>query len=211
MKPKNRNTNKKRESILNAAMQAFGDQGYDKTSMDHIAEIAAASKRTVYNHFQSKDDLFQAVIEKFSIEMHSLKQIRYDAARSLEEQLGEFAEAELALVNNPIWMGFMKALLIMFIRDPEMARKSMTKYANTEDALAAWLQAAARDGRLAIEDHQLAARVFWSMLGGAFTWPAVYQGFLEPQSAQVLKKELIETYLCRYGKQGLKAYMPIKG
>lgn len=198
MKTTNRDTSKKRESILNAAMQAFGDQGYDKTSMDHIADLAAASKRTVYNHFPSKDILFQAVIEKFATEMHSLKQIRYDGARSLEEQLGDFAEAELALVNNPTWMGFMKALLIMFIRDPGMARKSMAKYANTEDTLATWLQAAVQDGRLAVDDPLLVARVFWSMLGGAFTWPAVYQGFLDQKSAQVLKQELIETFLYRY-------------
>jgi hypothetical protein len=36
------------------------------------------------------------------------------------------------------------------------------------------------------------------MLGGAFTWPAVYQGGLDPQGIPALKKELIETFLCRY-------------
>jgi TetR/AcrR family transcriptional regulator, regulator of autoinduction and epiphytic fitness len=200
MKTNKRDTSQKRESILNAAMQAFSDLGYDKTSMDHIAEIAVTSKRTVYNHFPSKDILFQAVTDKFAKKMHSLKSIRYESARSLEEQLSDFAEAELALVNNPIWMGFMKVLLAIFIRNPEMALKTMAKYKNSEDTLVTWLQAAVQDGKLTIENPQLSARVFWSMLDGAITWPAVYQGFLDPKLIQELKKELIDTFLCRYRK-----------
>ena len=174
MKANKRDTSQKRQSILNAAMQAFSDEGYDKTSMDRIAEIAHASKRTVYNHFLRKDDLFQAVIEKFAEEMHSLKQIPYDGTRSLEEQLSDFAEAELALTNNPTWMNFMKVLLTVFIRDPELARETMAKHDTGEDSLVTWLRTAAENGRVNVEDPQLAARVFWSMLGGAFTWPAVY-------------------------------------
>jgi TetR/AcrR family transcriptional regulator, regulator of autoinduction and epiphytic fitness len=198
MKAKKRDTSQKRESILNAAIKAFGDLGYDNTSMDYIAEKATASKRTVYNHFQSKDDLFQAVIDRFTMEMHFLKQIRYDSSRGLAEQLGDFADAELALTNNPTWMGFIKVLLIVFIRDPKMALKSMAKYSNSEDTLVTWLKEAAQDGKLIIENPQLSAKVFWSMLGGAFTWPAVYQGYLDPKLAQALKTELIKTFLSRY-------------
>ena len=54
----------KRDSILEAAIRAFRDVGYECTSMDRIAELAGASKRTVYNHFPSKEALFQAVVAR---------------------------------------------------------------------------------------------------------------------------------------------------
>ena len=65
MAVKKRDTSKKRESILDAAVKAFADEGYENASMDRIAEIADASKRTVYNHFPSKDVLFEEVLDRF--------------------------------------------------------------------------------------------------------------------------------------------------
>jgi TetR/AcrR family transcriptional regulator, regulator of autoinduction and epiphytic fitness len=195
-----RDTSQKRESIIAAAMEEFRDKGYEGGSMDRIAQIAAASKRTVYNHFPSKDELFQAVIDRFASQMHSLKQIRYQSERSLEEQLSEFADAELAVVEDPAWMGFIKVLLAVFMRDPALARKAMSAHMGGEDPMTAWMREAARDGRLAIEDPSLAARVFSAMLSGAFTWPAVYQGYLDTQAVPALKRELIATFLCRYGR-----------
>lgn len=195
---KRRDTSAKRKSILDAAIKVFRDEGYDNASMDQIAELAGASKRTVYNHFPSKDELFQAVIELFGQEMQSLKLIPYDVARTLEEQLAEFADAELAVVNDSTWMGFIKVLLAVFIRAPELAQRAMAGRAAPEDSLTAWMRAAALDGRLSIDDPAMAARVFSAMLGGAFTWPAVYRGGLDPQGIPALKKELIETFLSRY-------------
>jgi TetR/AcrR family transcriptional regulator of autoinduction and epiphytic fitness len=193
-----RDTSQKRQSIIAAAMEEFRDRGYDGSSMDRIAEIAGASKRTVYNHFPSKEELFHAVIDRFGAQMHSLKLIRYDAARSLEEQLSEFADAELAVVKDHAWMGFIKVLLTVFMRDPALAQKAMSRHMAGEDPMTAWMREAARDGRLAIEDPSLAARVFSAMLSGAFTWPAVYQGYLDTTTIPALKKELIETFLGRY-------------
>jgi TetR/AcrR family transcriptional regulator of autoinduction and epiphytic fitness len=198
MSAKKRDTSRKRESILSAAMQVFCDEGYDKASMDRIADVAGSSKRTVYNHFFRKEDLFQAVVERFVSEMHAMKQIRYDPSRSLEEQLSDFADAELAVATNRGWLKFIKVLLTVFIRDPDLAGETAARYAAGEDTLATWLHEAADDGTIAVDDAQLAARVFWSMLGGAFTWPAVYQGELDPEVVDRLKQELIATFLSRY-------------
>jgi len=95
---RNRNLKNKRESILDAAQQAFIDEGYDNSSMDRIAEIAGASKRTVYKHFPSKENLFQNVLERMMAESIAKKQIRYDPTRSLEEQLGSFADGKMEIM-----------------------------------------------------------------------------------------------------------------
>lgn len=52
----------KTEAIVAAAREAFLTNGYDGASMDQIALLASVSKRTVYNRFRSKEELFGAAI-----------------------------------------------------------------------------------------------------------------------------------------------------
>jgi AcrR family transcriptional regulator len=54
---------RKRGLIVEAARQAFLDGGYAETSMDSIAKSAGVSIKTVYRHFDDKDDLFLAVMQ----------------------------------------------------------------------------------------------------------------------------------------------------
>ena len=53
----------KRSAIVAAARQAFLDSGYAQTSMDGIAELAEVSVKTIYRHFENKDELFSAVMQ----------------------------------------------------------------------------------------------------------------------------------------------------
>ncbi len=53
----------KRSAIVAAARRAFLNAGYSLTSMDGIAELANVSVKTVYRHFENKDELFSAVMQ----------------------------------------------------------------------------------------------------------------------------------------------------
>lgn len=172
--------------------------GYDNASMDRIAELACASKRTVYNHFPSKEELFRAVLERFMQEIMELKKIRYDPRRSLEEQLASFANAKLEISMNPSWLGLLKVTTGVFITHPELAQETVQRTAAAEDSLVAWLKAACGDGRMKVEDTTLAAEAFWAMVGGAFFWPAIFFGPMQPEAASAMKQELIRIYLAGY-------------
>jgi AcrR family transcriptional regulator len=52
----------KREAIARAARDVFGRAGYARTSIDAIAAEAGVSTRTIYNHFDGKEQLFSAVL-----------------------------------------------------------------------------------------------------------------------------------------------------
>ena len=52
----------KKQQILDGARQVFLLNGYAGASMDEIAIQAGVSKGTLYNHFDSKDDLFRSLI-----------------------------------------------------------------------------------------------------------------------------------------------------
>lgn len=51
--------------ILEHATDVFGTRGYHNVSMDDIAEAAGISKALVYQHFDSKDELYLAVMRSF--------------------------------------------------------------------------------------------------------------------------------------------------
>jgi len=53
---------RKRFAIVHAARKLFLEGGYAKTSMDSIAKAARVGIKTVYRHFENKDDLFSAVM-----------------------------------------------------------------------------------------------------------------------------------------------------
>ena len=52
------------EKILSTATQLFIHNGYEKTSVQNIAQTASISKGAIYHHFQSKDDIFFAVLKQ---------------------------------------------------------------------------------------------------------------------------------------------------
>jgi AcrR family transcriptional regulator len=54
---------RKRSAIVSAARTAFLEAGYANTSMDSIAKSAGVGIKTVYRHFENKDDLFSAVMQ----------------------------------------------------------------------------------------------------------------------------------------------------
>src|ERR1700745_3287492 len=50
--------------VLEAAQRVFLKKGYQGASLDEIAEVAPASKPTIYAHFPGKEALFEAVVAR---------------------------------------------------------------------------------------------------------------------------------------------------
>ena len=51
----------KKQQIIQAAIELFTTQGYEKTSIAAICELAKASKGAVFHHFKNKDELLREV------------------------------------------------------------------------------------------------------------------------------------------------------
>ena len=54
----------RRADIVSAALEVFGEQGYDAATMDEIARRAEYTKRTLYAYFPSKLDLLLELIAR---------------------------------------------------------------------------------------------------------------------------------------------------
>jgi AcrR family transcriptional regulator len=56
----------RRETILRAAALAFAVKGFAATSMEDVAAEAGITKLIVYRHFGSKEELYEAVLDRVS-------------------------------------------------------------------------------------------------------------------------------------------------
>lgn len=54
---------RRRERIVDAAVEAFNRKGFSRTTMQEIAEVADLAVGTLYNYFPSKNDLLVGIIE----------------------------------------------------------------------------------------------------------------------------------------------------
>ncbi len=166
--------------------------------MDLIAERANASKRTVYNHFSSKELLIEEAFNRFLKNAFVSKNIEYDPQKSIEDQLGEFADSKMKLTEDPKQLGLMRVTLSAFMTHPLMAERAVLFSDSQEDGLVKWLKKATDDGRLNVKDPELAAESFWSLFSGTFFWPPIVRGPVEKKVGEKLKAEFIQLFLARY-------------
>ncbi|MCU1389412.1 MAG: putative TetR family transcriptional regulator [Ilumatobacteraceae bacterium] len=54
----------RREQLLDVALQVFARQGYHGASMNDVAEAAGVTKPVVYQHFDSKRELYLALLDE---------------------------------------------------------------------------------------------------------------------------------------------------
>jgi len=78
-----------RERVLDAAMAAFGERGYEGASMSAIAREAGVTKSVIYDHFASKAELHKALVE------HQARELHASVSEAVEAKAGEKAEKRL--------------------------------------------------------------------------------------------------------------------
>jgi AcrR family transcriptional regulator len=85
-----------RTRILDAAMLVFRRQGFRRSSIEQAAEAAGLTRQALYHHFESKEALFRAVIERLHEEALAAE---IAAASAAENEGGSLADILVASVS----------------------------------------------------------------------------------------------------------------
>jgi len=101
--------------VEDAAIELFMEQGYHATSMRQIAEHAGLALGGIYNHFSSKDEIFEAII----VDKHPYKRILPLVMQTPGETAEEFLRnAFKVTVNelgkNPVYIKLMMIEMVEF-------------------------------------------------------------------------------------------------
>lgn len=107
----------KREAILNAASESFRQDGYARTSMELVARRAEVSTATLYRHFSSKADLFEAVAQRTMDRLELPETSSGGAIRRLDT----LARAYAALLSEPETRGIVRMVVSECGRDSLLA------------------------------------------------------------------------------------------
>lgn len=97
-----------RLAIEDAAISLFMEQGYHATSMRQIAERAELALGGIYNHFESKDDIFEAIIVDKHPYKKALPLILAAQGETMDEFLGNAARVVIReLTSQPYYVRLM--------------------------------------------------------------------------------------------------------
>ena len=123
----------RREQILAAATEAFARSGFAATSLEDIAAEAGITRVILYRHFDSKTDLYQAVLDRMCARLDT----------HVAEPVGGFTDASVdglleAAAESPA--GF-RLLFQHALREPEFSER-IEKF-RADISAAAYLQIAA--------------------------------------------------------------------
>ncbi|MDF2643004.1 MAG: TetR family transcriptional regulator [Pseudomonas sp.] len=166
-------TDQKRESIVMAAIAEFRDRGFEVTSMDRIAARAEVSKRTVYNHFPSKEELFAEILQRLWSCAPPSVNAPYRADSTLREQLRELLWQKMRTLNDSSFLDLARVVFGATIHSPERAQAWMTRINEREELFSVWIRAAQNDGRLKTVDPGFAATQMHALLKCFAFWPQV--------------------------------------
>lgn len=121
----------RKEEILDAAFAEFSDASYDGTTIERIASRAGLSKAGVYAHFQNKEEIFCAMMERIMIP--GLAEWDWLPAKDLD--LATFVDAYVdhfyTTLKNP---AFLKALRLLVMEGGRMP-KTMQRWQESLDTV----------------------------------------------------------------------------
>ena len=160
-------TGAKGEAIAQAALRLFLRDGYERTSVDAIAAEAGVSKRTIYNRYGDKENLFRSVLHgTFTTMMATFRRIA-DAhltdVTDVERDLTAFVrEAALTLTMAPDRIALIRLILTEAPYFPALLREERSQE-TMHATLAAVLARLAKAGSLAIPDPDEAAEHLFAL------------------------------------------------
>jgi TetR/AcrR family transcriptional regulator of autoinduction and epiphytic fitness len=201
MTPSARLTDRKREAIVQAAIVEFRANGFEATSVDKVAARAEVSKRTLYNHFPSKNELFAAILQILWEGSASQMERAFEPGRPLREQLLELLQAKLAMLADDSFLALARVAIAAGLNSPERAQEIVARIGEKDGGLIDWIKAAQKHGVLKAGDAALAVKQLESLVKGVAFWPQVAMGqpLLTTRARKQLAVSTADLFLSHHG------------
>ena len=154
----------KRGQILDGAKRVFMKLGYDAASMNDVTREAGVSKGTIYVYFQSKEDLFGALVEREKSAFDATIRQILDESATVEDGLRGYSHAYAHFILDTEMIPTMRILMGVLDRMPTLCQRFFASSpTNIKVLLQDYIAAANDKGELEVEDTDLAARQFIDM------------------------------------------------
>lgn len=167
------------QELLAAAVSVFVERGYAETRLDEVARRAGVAKATLYLYYESKLELFKAVVRHALVaRFDDLSRDHPDETRSAREQIVLLLSAFMERVAASPLSGIPKLVISEAGNFPELARFYYDEVISRARAFVVEaLVAGARSGEFRPVDADYAWRIIVAPLLLSIIWKHSFQAF----------------------------------
>ena len=187
-----------REAIVDAAERLFLAHGFGAVSMDDLAESAGVARRTLYNQFASKEEIFREMLLRLSGQLEDALPPGIETQGSVEEVLPLIGRAILQLHRRPGYLGFFRIAVAESMQFPWIAEAFAAVMEPAMERFARYLSHLTALGILDCRNAILAAHQFTGMLNEFVLWPWLMGRKRLPVAAEEVIAEAARMFLRSY-------------
>ncbi len=194
---------RRRQQIIDGALDAFARLGFDRATNRDIAQAAGiGSPGLIYHYFKDKTDLlYQVIRERMPLVplVDAIEQLDDEPPASALPQLG----ARLAqALDQPLTVAIGKIVISEVLRHPELAKViNEIGPGRALNALAAYLERQMELGRLRRTDPQVAARM---LIGPIIGYLLARNVLNQPEARAIAATDLVAETIALF----LRGMMP---
>ena len=185
--PRTRRTGS-RDAIVEAAERLFLRRGFGAVSMDELAEAAGVARRTLYNQFASKEEIFREMLLRVSGQLEDALPPGIETQGDVENVLTSIARAILELHKQPEYLGFLRMVAADSRQFPWIAEAFAAVMDPQTERFTRYLAHLTAMGVLDCRNPTLAAHQFMGVLNEFSLWPWM----LGRESLSVPADEVVE-------------------
>ena len=162
---------KRREQILQTAVNLFSQRGFKGTTTKEIAREAGVSEAMVFRHFATKHELYGAILDNKSCS-DGVHRFPWEANETLQEAIknkDDFAVfyniALDAMNKHQSDVGFMRLLFYSALEEHELAERFFNDFIEkVYEFIGAYVARRQRDGAFRKMNPRIAVRAFIGMM-----------------------------------------------
>ena len=187
-----------RDAIVDAAERLFLERGFGAVSMDELAEAADVARRTLYNQFAGKEELFREMLSRLSGHLEVALPPGIETQGDVEHVLRLVAHAILGLHRNRNYLGFLRMVVADSRQFPWIAEAFAAVMDPQTERLVRYIAHVTGLGLLNCRNPLLAAHQFMGILNEFSLWPWMMGRQDLPFSEDDLVAEAVTMFLERY-------------
>jgi AcrR family transcriptional regulator len=162
----------RREVIAKAAAEVFAERGYQGASVEEIARRSEVTAPVVYDHFDSKRDLYKSLLERHFADLREVWSKNFIGEEPPERRVARSFDSWFAYVEAHPFAGRM--LFRDTTGDPEIAAMHLEVAARSRDAILPLFAAEAGAGALAGSVEGEGLDMAWVVLRGVLQGLAIW-------------------------------------
>ena len=192
----------KRRQIMDGARTVFLSGGFDGASMNDVARAAGVSKGTLYAYFDSKEQLFEALVREDRSQQAERMCLFPGEPANPREFLAEFGRRLIEMMTRPEMIAQLRVVIAATGKFPRLGRafyEAGPCYGVSK--LSEQLRALTASGALDIADPERAARQFIDLCKSGVFNPILF-GAVETVPANEIEASVdaaVEVFLRAYG------------